>query len=31
VYQSPPEITARTVAAALDAGYRHIDSAQWYL
>ncbi|RSH82909.1 hypothetical protein EHS25_005899 [Saitozyma podzolica] len=30
VYRSPPEITSRTVLAALDAGYRHIDSAQWY-
>lgn len=31
VYRSPPEITSRSVLAALDAGYRHIDSAQWYL
>lgn len=31
VYRSPPEITSRSVLSALDAGYRHIDSAQWYL
>ncbi|WWC70508.1 uncharacterized protein I206_104459 [Kwoniella pini CBS 10737] len=30
VYQSPPEVTSKTVLAALDAGYRHIDSAYWY-
>ncbi|GFZ52240.1 Uncharacterized oxidoreductase [Saitozyma sp. JCM 24511] len=30
VYRSPPEITSRSVLSALDAGYRHIDSAQWY-
>jgi hypothetical protein len=30
VYQSPPEIVDRSVLAALEAGYRHIDSAQWY-
>ncbi|KAL7419509.1 hypothetical protein Q5752_005420 [Cryptotrichosporon argae] len=30
VYQSPPDATTRTVTAALEAGYRHIDSAQWY-
>lgn len=30
VYQSPPEIVDRSVLSALEAGYRHIDSAQWY-
>ncbi|WRT66051.1 uncharacterized protein IL334_003003 [Kwoniella shivajii] len=30
VYQSPAEVTERTVRIALEAGYRHIDSAQWY-
>jgi diketogulonate reductase-like aldo/keto reductase len=30
VYQSPPEIVDNSVTAALEAGYRHIDSAQWY-
>jgi diketogulonate reductase-like aldo/keto reductase len=30
VYQSPPEIVDKSVTAALEAGYRHIDSAQWY-
>ncbi|KAK4689026.1 hypothetical protein P7C73_g1079, partial [Tremellales sp. Uapishka_1] len=30
VYQSPPEMTEKTVATALKCGYRHIDSAQWY-
>ncbi|OCF76249.1 hypothetical protein I204_03548 [Kwoniella mangroviensis CBS 8886] len=30
LYQSPPEVTSKTVQSALDAGYRHIDSAQWY-
>ncbi|WWC61526.1 uncharacterized protein I303_104110 [Kwoniella dejecticola CBS 10117] len=30
VYQSPPEVTSKTVLAALDAGYKHIDSAYWY-
>lgn len=30
VYQVPPEETAATVKAALDAGYRHIDTAQMY-
>ncbi|WVR04196.1 hypothetical protein IAU60_001196 [Kwoniella sp. DSM 27419] len=30
VYQSPPEQTTKTVTAALEAGYKHIDSAQWY-
>ena len=29
-YQVPPEETARTVQAAFDAGYRHIDTAQMY-
>lgn len=31
VYQSPPEVTTKTVTTAVEAGYRHIDSAQWYL
>lgn len=31
VYQSPPEQTTKTVSTAIEAGYRHIDSAQWYL
>jgi 2,5-diketo-D-gluconate reductase A len=30
VFQVPPEDTARTVRAAFDAGYRHIDTAQMY-
>jgi 2,5-diketo-D-gluconate reductase A len=30
VFQVPPEDTAQTVRAALDAGYRHIDTAQMY-
>ncbi|OCF34511.1 hypothetical protein I316_03552 [Kwoniella heveanensis BCC8398] len=30
VYLSPPEVTTKTVTTALEAGYRHIDSAQWY-
>src|SRR3954466_1131689 len=30
VYQVPPEETAKTVRAAFDAGYRHIDTAQMY-
>jgi diketogulonate reductase-like aldo/keto reductase len=30
VFQSPPEQTAAAVAAALDAGYRHIDTAAAY-
>src|ERR671933_831432 len=30
VFQSPPEETAAAVAAALDAGYRHIDTAAAY-
>ncbi|WP_166391293.1 aldo/keto reductase [Nocardioides ochotonae] len=29
-YQVPPEQTAETVAAALEVGYRHIDTAQMY-
>ena len=29
-YQVPPESTAQAVRAALDAGYRHIDTAQMY-
>ncbi|MDZ7801119.1 MAG: aldo/keto reductase [Trueperaceae bacterium] len=29
-YQIPPEDTARAVGAALDVGYRHIDTAQMY-
>ena len=28
---SPPELTTKTVTNALQAGYRHIDSAYWYL
>lgn len=31
VYLSPPEVTTQTVSTALQAGYKHIDSAQWYL
>jgi len=30
VYKVPPDQTADAVAAALDAGYRHIDTAQMY-
>jgi len=30
VFQIPPEETARTVRTALEAGYRHIDTAQMY-
>ena len=30
VFQVPPEETAATVALALEAGYRHIDTAQMY-
>ncbi|WP_110314914.1 aldo/keto reductase [Mycolicibacterium moriokaense] len=30
VWQTPPEDTERAVAAALDAGYRHIDTAAGY-
>ena len=30
VFQSPPEQTAAAVAAALDTGYRHIDTAAAY-
>lgn len=30
VYQVPPEQTAATVAAALEVGYRHIDTAEMY-
>ncbi|SEB79887.1 2,5-diketo-D-gluconate reductase A [Nocardioides exalbidus] len=30
VFQVPPEDTAATVATALEAGYRHIDTAQMY-
>ncbi|MGY1724853.1 aldo/keto reductase [Blastococcus sp. SYSU DS0533] len=30
VYQVPPEETAETVAAALEVGYRHIDTAEMY-
>ncbi|ORX40314.1 NADP-dependent oxidoreductase domain-containing protein [Kockovaella imperatae] len=30
VYLSPPEVTERSVKWAIEAGYRHIDSAQWY-
>jgi 2,5-diketo-D-gluconate reductase A len=30
VFQVPPEDTAKTVRAAFDAGYRHIDTAQMY-
>ena len=30
VFQVPPEQTAATVTAALEAGYRHIDTAQMY-
>lgn len=30
VYQTPPEETEKIVLAALEAGYRHIDSAQYY-
>ncbi|WP_122818939.1 aldo/keto reductase [Nocardioides pantholopis] len=30
VYQVPPDQTAETVAAALEVGYRHIDTAQMY-
>jgi diketogulonate reductase-like aldo/keto reductase len=30
VFQSPPEETTSAVAAALDAGYRHIDTAAAY-
>jgi 2,5-diketo-D-gluconate reductase A len=30
VYQVPPEQTAATVSAALEVGYRHIDTAQMY-
>ena len=30
VFQTPPDETARAVAAALDAGYRHIDTASIY-
>jgi 2,5-diketo-D-gluconate reductase A len=30
VFQVPPEETARTVSHALEAGYRHIDTAQMY-
>jgi 2,5-diketo-D-gluconate reductase A len=30
VWQTPPEDTVRAVAAALDAGYRHIDTAAGY-
>ena len=29
-FQVPPEETAAAVRAALDAGYRHIDTAQIY-
>jgi diketogulonate reductase-like aldo/keto reductase len=30
VYRSPPELTSRSVTHALEAGYRHIDTAQIY-
>ena len=30
VFQVPPDITEETVLAALEAGYRHIDTAQMY-
>jgi 2,5-diketo-D-gluconate reductase A len=30
VWQTPPEDTERAVATALDAGYRHIDTAAGY-
>src|SRR3954451_2482878 len=30
VFQSPPEETSAAVAAALEAGYRHIDTAAAY-
>src|SRR5215470_2582583 len=30
VWQTPPEETERAVATALDAGYRHIDTAAGY-
>lgn len=30
VFESPPEITQRSVTAALEAGYRHFDTAQYY-
>ncbi|CCG80612.1 putative Aldo-keto reductase [Taphrina deformans PYCC 5710] len=30
VFQSPPEVTQASVKAALDAGYRHFDTAQYY-
>ncbi|MEV6620904.1 aldo/keto reductase [Amycolatopsis sp. NPDC051106] len=30
VFQIPPEETARTVRTALEAGYRHLDTAQMY-
>lgn len=30
VYQTPPEVTTGIVKAALNAGYRHLDSAQFY-
>lgn len=30
VYQSPPEVCERSCLTALDVGYRHIDSAQYY-
>lgn len=30
VYKSPEDVTERSVMTALKAGYRHIDSAQYY-
>lgn len=30
VYESPPHVTYASVTAALEAGYRHIDTAQFY-
>src|SRR5204862_8154410 len=30
VFQIPPDDTARAVSAALEAGYRHVDTAEMY-
>jgi len=30
VFQIPPEDTARAVTAALELGYRHVDTAEMY-
>lgn len=30
VYQSPTDVAIKSVKAALSAGYRHIDGAQYY-